>query len=934
MKKLYNFLALCFSLFLSTQVMAQPGNTINYQDSFGSSTMTYEDVINGRNAYRSTDQGLNDVNVRWSGSQWEIRTPNNQNTLLFSSSYDASPNPPDLATGNWKMEDSETLVTFSGTGTQALTLAFTVMFDPVLLCDGVQTGLGGGTPTGGVYSGPGVTDDGNGMTFSFDPAAAGAGTQTISYGDANNTAMASIEVLAGLTVTANVVSDYNGANISCNGATDGEATAVISNGTAPFSYTWSNGQTTMMTSNLAAGTYTVTVTDANNCEGTASVTLTEPSLLILTTTSTDDLGGGTGTADASAVGGTSPYTYQWSNGQTGNFIFALAAGDYTVTVTDANGCTASSIVTVGGCIQPVINGVNITNCDGNNITLEVDGELNGASAWQWTATADGDCETGGFSTGASIIFTLPLGDPLGDATFYVRAAGGCIDAPVCFAYVVNDLLADLLDISFSAPGPYFTNAGLQPLTQGMPAGGTYSGSGVVDNGDGTFSFDPSIGAGTYSISYTFTSDDGCTSLVSDDIVVDECIAPVINGVELVSCNGNNNYTWQVNGSLNGAAIWEWTAGTSTGEECSTIASFFDGETHTTTYSTQGFINTYYVRAVGGCLEEPVCFAYVPNDLVAQNLNISFTAPGPFQITDGLQALTQGMPAGGTYSGDGVVDNGDGTYSFDPSTGAGTYTVTYSFSGDDGCTATVSDDIVVEEALIGDQCDIAIEIDSLFGQPINEPQLSQLYDNTDYSTYDTDPENGTECFFESGSATPVLSAPIWFTFVGDGNRYSIRTRTDGSTNSIPAGDTQMAIYTGDCGNLVPFICNEDEDSGFNTFAEFDTEEGTVYNFLIDGTVSSLGNGLGEYLIEVTQLMVVNTTEVLSTDFRLSPNPTNGLINIEGITPDQIRVNDSFGRLLIQSAENTNQIDLTDLPSGVYYIQVNVEGAWATKKVVKQ
>ena len=84
--------------------MAQPGNTINYQDSFGSATMTYEDVINGRNAYRSTDQGSNDVNVRWSGSQWEIRTPNNQNTLLFSSSYDASPNPPDLATGNWKME--------------------------------------------------------------------------------------------------------------------------------------------------------------------------------------------------------------------------------------------------------------------------------------------------------------------------------------------------------------------------------------------------------------------------------------------------------------------------------------------------------------------------------------------------------------------------------------------------------------------------------------------------------------------------------------------------------------------------------------------------------------------------------------------------------------------------------------------------------------
>ena len=125
-----------------------------------------------------------------------------------------------------------------------------------------------------------------------------------------------------------------------------------------------------------------------------------------------------------------------------------------------------------------------------------------------------------------------------------------------------------------------------------------------------------------------------------------------------------------------------------------------------------------------------------------------------------------------------------------------------------------------------------------------------------TTDPSDPATGTDCFFDASQN------PIWFTFTGDGNRYRISTTTDSLENPIPAGDTQLAIYSGACGSLTPLACSEDEDEGaglFNASLELDTEAGVVYSVLIDGVASSLGSGLGTFQVEVTQLMVVNVTK---------------------------------------------------------------------------
>ncbi len=137
--------------------------------------------------------------------------------------------------------------------------------------------------------------------------------------------------------------------LSCFGGNNGSATASSTGGTTPYTYFWSNADADSIAGNLIAGTYTVTVTDANGCSDTSAVTITEPTLLTSAATSTDVLcfGGSTGTAAVTETGGVGPYTYSWSpSGGTSNSEPALIAGAYTVTVTDANNCTTTATTTV------------------------------------------------------------------------------------------------------------------------------------------------------------------------------------------------------------------------------------------------------------------------------------------------------------------------------------------------------------------------------------------------------------------------------------------------------------------------------------------------------------------------------------------------------------------------------------------------------------
>lgn len=143
-------------------------------------------------------------------------------------------------------------------------------------------------------------------------------------------------------------SSCNVCSVSCNGANDGSTHISVIGGTPNYTFAWSNGDTFQNIDSLAPGTYTVTVTDANGLTAVQSVTITQPAPLIVTTTATNTcLGQSTGSIQATVTGGCTNYTYLWSNGATTATASNLAAGAYTVTVTDGNGCTATQTQTVG-----------------------------------------------------------------------------------------------------------------------------------------------------------------------------------------------------------------------------------------------------------------------------------------------------------------------------------------------------------------------------------------------------------------------------------------------------------------------------------------------------------------------------------------------------------------------------------------------------------
>jgi hypothetical protein len=143
-----------------------------------------------------------------------------------------------------------------------------------------------------------------------------------------------------------VVSFSNVQNVSCAGGANGTATALPAGGLAPYTFSWNTTpvQTSAIATNLAAGTYTVTVTDSLGASVNQNVTITQPAVLSAATSTTAiACYGGTGTATVTATGGTAPYTFAWNTTpvQTTATATGLGTGIYTVTATDAKGCTAT-----------------------------------------------------------------------------------------------------------------------------------------------------------------------------------------------------------------------------------------------------------------------------------------------------------------------------------------------------------------------------------------------------------------------------------------------------------------------------------------------------------------------------------------------------------------------------------------------------------------
>jgi gliding motility-associated-like protein len=336
-----------------------------------------------------------------------------------------------------------------------------------------------------------------------------AGNYIVTATDINGCSLSSTNVItqpAAITFGSSTVTD-----VSCFGGTDGTATVTPSGGVGTYTYTWNNTPGTNPQTGLAAASYTVVVTDSNNCVASTTVVVGQPAPLFANPLAQNALCylAANGSIDANPSGGNSPFTFVWSNGQTTQVATALTAGTYFVTVTDATGCSVDTSGTVGEPAELLFQLYPTqVSCPGDaDGTIEIDA-TGGTEPYNYTATQDG----------ANFIFTpdTVIRD-LGPGWYLVTVAddNGCTKQDSTF---VPDAVHDdyLISVdSISCFGAQYKDGAIHiegTTAVNMPY--QYSLDGGPNQYSGDFFF---VGAGQHVV--VLTNNWGCTLTV--DTVVPE-----------------------------------------------------------------------------------------------------------------------------------------------------------------------------------------------------------------------------------------------------------------------------------------------------------------------------------------------------------------------------------------------------------------------------
>ncbi|MBL0015287.1 MAG: gliding motility-associated C-terminal domain-containing protein [Bacteroidetes bacterium] len=386
------------------------------------------------------------------------------------------------------------------------------------LCFGASSGSAASAPTGGTP----------GYTYFWSPSGATAanapnlpaGQHIVSVTDANGCVIRDTVTVGQPT---QVIANTTMTPVLCNGGSTGTATGTAAGGTPGYTFLWSNGQSSATATGLAAGTYSVTATDANGCTGTRSIIVTEPTPVTVTAVSTNVIciGGSDGTGTALGAGGTSPYTFQWSNGSQSAFVNNLSAGTHNVTVTDANGCTATTSITV---TEPPQISLQITGdnayCEYDSLDLQsvVTGGVP-PYVYQWwsvpTAVNDSTANLHYYDVHEDRTYNLMITDQNGcqaTASYYVES-----NPQPSVAFTV-----DRTEICDSGTVVFTNLSGPGPLTSFWEFG---DGSTLI--AEAPFHW---YGTGTYTVSLDITDLNGCTNSMTQELLIEVIPTPVASFV--------------------------------------------------------------------------------------------------------------------------------------------------------------------------------------------------------------------------------------------------------------------------------------------------------------------------------------------------------------------------------------------------------------------
>ncbi len=291
-------------------------------------------------------------------------------------------------------------------------------------CAGVDDGTATATGSGGTGAYTYSWDDPNSQT-NITATGLAPNNYIVTITDANGcTDTGAVTISPAAAVMTLTITEFDETNCQSNGI----VLMSVSGGVIPYTYIWSNGATTEDLNSLSVGSYIVTVTDSVGCTATDTATIngSTPATTSIIGSDESTCNGGDGIAVLTLSGGTSPFTYNWSNGATTQNISGLVGGTYTVEVTDANSCMAFDTVIIGQPESPSVSvtGFDESSCSANDgVAAAVVSGGTPSYTYSWSNGASTQNVTG-LAPGTYIITVTDVNNCTGSDAININAAPG------------------------------------------------------------------------------------------------------------------------------------------------------------------------------------------------------------------------------------------------------------------------------------------------------------------------------------------------------------------------------------------------------------------------------------------------------------------------------------------------------------------------------
>ena len=823
-------------------------------------------------------------------------------------------------------------------------------------CNGGSNGAINLTPSGGTGPYTFVWNDG---VTTEDRTGLAAGTYSVTIIDTNGCTSS----ISGITVTqptSTITGTTAVTNVSCNSGTNGAITLTPSGGIAPYSYNWGGGVNTKDRAGLAAGSYSVTITDANGYTGTVSgISITQPTLLSGTATVSNNVfckGGSTGYIILFPSGGTLPYTYNWGGGITTKDRPNVPAGIYSVTITDNNGCTKTITgitVTEPSTLATATTAVTNVSCNGNS---------NGAII----LTPSGGTAPYTYNWGGGIFTKDRTG--LAAATYAVTIR----DDNGCFTTINNIIVTQPAVISgTTVVTDVSCNGGDSGTIELTPTGGTAPYT--YNWGNNVFTKDRiGIFAGNYTV--TITDANGCSGTVSGIAVTQPAAA--VSGTTVItniSCNGANNGAINLTPSGGtGPYSYSWGNGVNT-EDRTGLAAGTYSVTITDNNGCTGVVNGIdvtqpaaitpiftQVAAIcsGGTLlalptnsNNAIEGTWLPAMNNTETTTYTFTPNlGDCGTTASMTIVvnTEAQPTRNTVNG--TLCNGSTI---------GTLLSKFNNSANVLCYAAASGGSSLSETQL--IAPVNANVTYYLTQVVNGCESARLAYNV-FVNFINPPTAAATQSFCSGATVANLVATAssgaslngWYTTATGGT--ALLTSTVLGSNTYYVGQSHISGCATQRTAVNVTISAVDgtitQTSGVLTA----TQTGATYqwyacpNTVIVGATNQTFTPtvVGDYRATITigscavnsnceTVTTLGAADFDSTSFSYYPNPTAGILNVNYSSEiSKIEVSNMLGQNVLSQTNNSKdaQIDMQFLPSGTYLVKISSDDKTKTIKIVKQ